>query len=249
MCPVLFKIGSISIYSYGVMVALAFCVCTYMIWVNAPRAGMKREKVVDFVTVIMISGIIGARLLHVAINAEYYLKHPIECFMLTRGGLAFYGGVMLSFFAGIIYLRMHNLPVLRTGDLVAPYAALGQAIGRIGCFLNGCCYGAPTDSSLGVVFPGNFYYRYPTQIYESILLIFIFIILRGFFSKGHFKGRLIFVYLMLYSVQRFFLDYLRGDLAVVYRNLTFSQLLSACIFIIGFIGIIWRGKSWKSIKS
>jgi len=157
MHPILLKIGPITVYSYGVMVSLAFAVCAFLIWYNAPLARIPREKVLDLVIVILISGIIGARALHVILNFNYYRIHPLDTIMLFKGGLAFHGALISSLIGAIVFLKINAVPICSTADLVAPYAALGQAIGRIGCFLNGCCFGKISGSGyFGVIFSGAY---------------------------------------------------------------------------------------------
>lgn len=243
MHPILFTVGPIQIYSYGVMVSLAFAICSFLIWRTAPRVGLDREKVLDFIIVILVFGIIGARFLHVAANFRYYIKHPFEIILLTKGGLAFYGGVLFSIIAGIIYLRKNSIPIWKAGDLIAPYVALGQSIGRIGCFLNGCCYGiicAPAHLHLGVIFRGDTLHRYPTQIFATIILLFIYMALRFMLERQILKENLFLVYLILYSFQRFFMEFLRGDINRILWNLTLSQLISVCVFITALTMLIRR---------
>jgi len=246
MFPVLFKCGPITIYSYGVMVSLAFAIGVYLMRGRADAFGVAKEKIIDFMMVILISGIIGARILHVIVNLGYYRFNPIEIFMITKGGLAFYGGLIASTIAGIVFIKVNRMPVWNTGDLTAPYIALGQAIGRIGCFLNGCCYGvACKETIFAVKFPGDTVYRVPTQLIASIVLLFMYGILRYFAEKKIFKGNLFFVYLAMYSVQRFSVEFLRGDLDRGFLNLTVSQHISAIVLIIASAIFFIRMKHGK----
>ncbi len=241
MHPILFNLGPVTIYSYGVMVSLAFATCAFLIWYNAPRVNISREKVLDLVIIILIWGIVGARLLHVISNFAYYKKYPLEIIMLTRGGLVFYGGLIFSFIAGIIFLRRNSIPIWPVADLFSPYIALGQAIGRIGCFLNGCCFGKATQLTyFTVIFPDETVYRYATQVYAYIILLLIYAVLRFMLQRSIFKNYLILVYFMLYSLQRFFSEFLRGDVPEVFLRLTLSQIISVAIFFMAFILFVWR---------
>lgn len=241
MHPILFKIGPVEIYSYGVMISLAFMACTFLMWRNAHLVGMDRHKVLDFVIVILVFGILGARLLHVAANYRYYMGRLYEIPMLTHGGLAFYGGLIFAIIAGIIFLKKNALPIWRTGDLIAPYAALGQAIGRIGCLLNGCCYGTPCPSGyIGIIFPSDIVPRHPTQVYATLALLVIFVILHITLTKGYLKGRIFLLYLILYSFQRFFLEFLRGDVQHIYCGMTLSQVISIFVFLTAGLIFLWR---------
>ncbi len=241
MHPILFKIGPIIIYSYGVMVSLAFAVCAFLIWYNAPLVGIPGRKVLDLVIVILISGIVGARCLHVISNFDYYKIYPLDIIMLFKGGLAFHGGLIFSFIGGIVFLRINSIPICPAADLVAPYVALGQAIGRIGCFLNGCCFGKPCAISyFGVIFPDETVYKHPTQIYAFMTLLLIYMVLRFMLQKNILKNNLILIYFMLHSSQRFFIDFLRQDMSKVSFGLTLSQIISIGLFFIACGVFIWR---------
>ena len=167
--------------------------------------------------------------------------------MLHKGGLSFYGGFIVALTCAVVFLKRRHLPGLKILDIFVPYLALGQAIGRIGCFLNGCCYGKPTDFVLRVYFPGEFVARHPVQIYSSLNLLLIFIILRTFQAKkkGETKisGQIFLLYCLLYSGMRFFMEYLRGDHLPVFANLTIHQLISVGIFIVSGIFL------WKRLRS
>jgi len=239
MHPVLIKIGPLTVYTYGVFVSAAFALSAYLMWYNAPLRNFQREKVLDFVVVILISGIIGARLLYVILNLDYFKKNPIEIVMLNRGGLAFHGGLLFSFFGGIYFLLKNSIPLRDAGDLVAPYAALGQSIGRIGCFFNGCCIGKPgAPYYLGFKFLGDQVYRHPVQLYEAAILLILHMLLRFMLQKNILKHNLFFFYLTAYSFERFFMDFLRADLPNIFMKLTLSQIFSVIILFIGFAAIV-----------
>ncbi|MBU4140453.1 MAG: prolipoprotein diacylglyceryl transferase, partial [Candidatus Omnitrophica bacterium] len=192
---------------------------------------------------LAVSAISGARALYVLQNLKFYINHPQQILMLHRGGLSFYGGFVLATIFAVVFLKRQRLPVLKTFDIVCPYLALAQAIGRIGCFLNGCCYGKPAGSGLRVYFPGQDIARQPVQIYASLSLLLIFIILRTFQAKRgkkiYFSGQIFLLYCLLYSISRFFMEYLRGDNLPLLANLTVHQLISIGIFV--SVSIIW----WK----
>lgn len=254
MYPILFELGPFKIYSYGFSLAIAFIVATYLAKLEASRQGIAGEKILDLSLCIAISGILGARILYVLQNLEFYLENPVQILMLSRGGLSFYGGFILAAICANIFLKRKHLPFVKTFDIVIPYLALAQAIGRIGCFLNGCCYGKPTDFILRLYFPGQNIARHPVQIYNSLNLLLIFGILRIFQSKrravGYLSGQTFLLYCLLYSTMRFFMEYLRGDHLPVFVNLTIHQLISAGIFIISCL--IWwkkwpfRLERWKN---
>lgn len=150
---------------------------------------------------------------------------------IWKGGLAFYGGLLLAIPVSIIFMIKNKMPVLKTADLIAPYLALGHSIGRIGCFFNGCCFGKPVVYKfLGVTYPFDTIPRYPTQLYAVFCLLLIFVILRVMQNKPRFSGFIFSMYLILYSTQRFFIDFLRGDNPTFSFGLTISQIISLFIF-------------------
>ncbi|MDP3790136.1 MAG: prolipoprotein diacylglyceryl transferase [Candidatus Omnitrophota bacterium] len=231
MHPILFQIGNFKIYSYGVMVALGFLAAVYLTGAEAKRRGISPGKIFDIYLYVMIFGIIGARLLHVILDIGYYAGHPLDIIMINRGGLAFQGGLVFGIIAAIIAIKKSGLSILNTADMMIPYVALAQSIGRIGCFLNGCCYGI---SDL-----------YPTQIYLSVFFLAMFVILKKIY-EGATTGGIVFTwYLLLFSSGSFFLDFLRGDLEIVFFNLRVSQLISAVIFLLGLFML--AGLRWKTI--
>ncbi len=233
MHPILFEIGPFTIRTYGVLVAVAFLTGFLLIYKEARKENFYPNKILDLELVILIFGIIGARLLHILVNMDFYSKNLFEVFLIWKGGLALYGGLILAVAAGWVFLLANKIPVKKTGDLIAPYIALGQSIGRIGCFLNGCCYGKPI---------GNTSYIHPTQIYASAALIIAFVVLKIAQKKPPFNGFVFFLYLVLYSFQRFFIDFLRADTPVYFGSLTISQIISIGVFLLG-TGFIARGLS------
>jgi phosphatidylglycerol:prolipoprotein diacylglycerol transferase len=177
----------------------------------------------------------GARILYVIENTSYYLRNPIEVIMLQRGGLSWFGGLIFGLISGVIYLKKKNLSVYKTFDLIIPFVALGQAIGRIGCLLNGCCFGKL--SKFGLYYQVHKLVLVPTQVYSSLSLIFIFIILRFLQDRPHKEGTIFFVYLILYSLKRFFIEFWRADHEIFFLGLTLFQIISILIFLCALIKI------------
>lgn len=233
MHPILFKIGPFTLYSYGFFVAAAFLVSSILILREASRSGIKRESVLDVLIALLLGGLIGGRALFVAINLKYFLSNPLHVFMLSEGGMAFHGGLAGGILGVYLACRARKISFWGTLDLVSPYAALGHAIGRIGCFMNGCCYGKPAISGPGVVFPGDTVARIPTQIYESVLLLVLFIALKGVWRKRSFDGQVFSAYIMLYALLRFAMEYLRGDNPQIASGLTLPQLISIGMLVLG----------------
>lgn len=233
MHPIIFKIGFVTIYSYGFFAAVSFLTVVFLLSLEFKKAGLKKDLAVDLCFYLLVSGIIGARFLHVVLNADYYLDNLKEIFMLQHGGLAWQGGFGAACAAGFFFLKRNHLNIGQICDIVIPYAVLGQAIGRIGCYFNGCCYGKETNFVLGVILPGMKETAHPAQLYSSFLLVLLFLILKNIERKKYFDWQVFFSYLMLYSVMRFSLDFLRGDLPVSFLGLTVSQVISVISFFIG----------------
>lgn len=232
MHPELFKIGSITIYSYGVMVAIGFLVSVFLAQQEALRKNWDKNLIVDAAFVLIISGLIGARLLFVILNLDYFSQHPLEIILINRGGLVWYGGLLVSIFSLWVFTRIRKQDFLSFLDFLAPYACIGQAFGRLGCFFRGCCYGKPTDSWLGIYFPIYDQVIYPTQLLSVLKLVIIFVILRLLSKKVSFRGGIFFTYLMLYSLGRFLIEFLRGDSDFLFLGLTPFQLMSIPLFLI-----------------
>ena len=207
------------------MLALAFLVCSFLARRRAASIGLDGEKILDLMILLIISGVIGGRIMFVLLDFGYFKARPLDIFKLWEGGLVWYGGFILAVISGAVFLRIYKMPVLKTADLIMPYIALGQSIGRIGCFLNGCCYGKTT--------------ALPTQLFESAAMFIVYLILRRRIPSN---GRTLFLYLILYSVFRFFNEFLRGDNMLAVMGLTFSQFISVIIFTAAVI-------LWKNIPS
>ena len=244
MYPVLFKVGPFTFYTYGALVALAFIVGFSLIYREACRKNFYSDKILDLEVVILVSGIIGARFLHVAVNLDLYKDNLLSTLFVWQGGLAFYGGIITAIAASIIFLRIKKMPIIKTGDFLAPYLALGHAIGRLACFFNGCCYGKATDGkSFGIVFHVvDNVARHPVQLFSSLGLFGIFCILMILKRYRFFGGFLFSLYLLLYSMQRFCMDFLRGDNPTYLYNLTISQIISVAIFCISILMMLFLPK-------
>ncbi len=248
MHPILFKLGPLTIYSYGVMVALGFIVALTLAGREAGRSGkIEPAKILDLGFYLLLSGIIGARITYVLLNIKEYLSNPLEIFMLSHGGLIFYGGFVCSILTAAFFLKKWKISFWRAADLLSPYLALGHSIGRIGCFLNGCCYGKDTSLPLGMKFPELSGPVHPTQLYSSLALLFIFLVLRFLQPRFTREGRLFLLYICLYSGFRFLIEFLRGDNPACFFSLTFSQVLSAILFFAALA--IFLVKSQSSIRN
>jgi phosphatidylglycerol:prolipoprotein diacylglycerol transferase len=218
------------------MLAVAFLVSSSLAVFKAKRENVPPEIILNLAFIVLILGIIGARILYIVENFNYYLKNLDEIIILSRGGLSWFGGLLFGFLAGIIYLKKKALSVYKIFDLIAPFVALAQAIGRVGCLLNGCCFGKV--AKFGIYFKIHNAVLIPTQIYSSLLLIFIFILLRFLQDRPHKEGQIFYAYLVLYSVKRFFIEFLRQDNEITLLGLTLFQIISIALFCLAFLKLI-----------
>jgi len=236
MLPEICKIGPFTIYSYGLMLVLAFFLSTYLACLQAKKENFNPEKIFNLLFLIFISGLIGARLFYVFNNFNFYLRNPLEIVMLQHGGMSWFGGVILGSATAILFIKKNKLKVLEVLDLVVPFIALGQAIGRIGCLLNGCCFGKASE--FGMYFKVFDQVLIPTQLYSSLLLLLIFFLLRNIQNRKHFPGQVLRAYLLLYPIKRFFIEYLRNDSPRIFFGLTLFQILSLAMFSFSLLWLI-----------
>lgn len=243
MHPTAFQIGAFTIHSYGVMVALAFLAG---LW-TASRRGLREkfhpEEILDLGPWLIGGGIVGARIFYVI---EYWRESfaggPLsEIFMIQHGGLVFYGGFFGAALAGIFFARRRKMPLWKTADVLAPSVALGSVFGRIGCLLNGCCYGRECSAPWAVHFPsGHETYPFgvhPTEIYDALLNFILYLALAWIFRRKKFDGQVFAVFLMAYAATRSFVEMFRGDYSAahVHGGLTPAHLVSLGIFAAGAV--------------
>jgi len=219
MHPIIVKIGPFTIYSYGIMVAIAFLFGIFIARREAVRKNIKPGLVYDLGFYLLIGSIIGARIYYILFfGLKDFLAEPASIFKVWQGGLAIHGGIFGGIITGIIFSNARKISFWALADLIAPSIILGQAIGRIGCYLNGCCYGINNQ---------------PTQIYELILDFIGFLLLWGLRKKIRFKGGLFLLYLMTYSVIRIIVSQFRADNLYLWNTgITLAGLSSLIIFII-----------------
>lgn len=243
MLPEICKIGIFTVYSYGLMLVLAFFTASYLASLQAKKEGIDPEVIFNLCFTVFICGIIGARVFYVFNHLSDYWHNPLEVFMLQRGGLAWFGGAIAGHLAAIVFIEKHKLNLFKVLDLLVPFVALGQAIGRIGCLLNGCCYGRPSE--FGIYFKTFHQHLIPTQLYSSLLLLVIFFILRYIQNKKHVTGLVVATYLLLYAVKRFFIEFLRNDTPRSIFGLTIFQVLAVAMFVASiliFVKIAYRNR-------
>ena len=248
MHPVLFHIFGKEIYSYGVMAALGF-LAAILTWTWLGRREKRREGFAsDLGFWLMAAGIVGSRAAYVAANWDFYRAAPLDIVRIDRGGLIFYGGLILASLALVLFARRNRLPVWHLADFAIPGLAIGHALGRIGCFLNGCCYGRPAGDHVcgqlcGVVYPpaaepGQLFAGialYPVQLIEALCLLAIWFALLHAYPRRKKDGSVFALYLVLYPPCRFLLEFLRGDERLPWLLLDAAQAISVALLLAGIL--------------
>ena len=223
------------------MVILGFFAGAYLASRLARERGLDGDAFMDGAVVMLFASVAGARLLFVALNWKEYAGHPLDVAALWRGGMSFHGGLIAGVGAGLLVMRWRKLPVLAMADAAAPGLALGYAIGRVGCLLNGCCYGGPTHLPWGMHFPDAdpALLYHPAQIYASIINLGIVGALVYAYRKPHRVGQILALYLGAYSVYRFGIEALRKGVTaqVLAFGLTEAQVFS--LFVIAAAAVWW----------
>jgi len=215
--PTIVKFGSFAIHSYGLLLAIAFLVAIQLFLVRGKARGLPEDRLSTLSLWLLVLAIAGGRILFVLTHWDEYKVDPLAIIRLWEGGLILYGGYALAIAGGIVYVRRAGLPVWRVGDAAAPSMAIGVGIGRLGCFLNGCCYGLPTTLPWGIQFPPESYsstvfpnqHLHPSQLYMSGAGFLLFFALLALDRKRRFDGWLFWTYIALDAGLRFLIDFTR----------------------------------------
>lgn len=241
MHPELFTIFGFTIYTYGVILALAYLSAIALSVWRARQIGLDSKIMVDLSIIVLIAAIVGAKLFYVIGHLPELIQQPGRWFDILRAGGVFQGGLILAVIAGIWYLRHKKQPVWTFTDVIAPSIALGQAIGRLGCVCAGCCYGKPagdlpwaiTFHEHGIAAPTGVP-LHPVQLYESALMLLVFIVLMVAWKRRSFPGQIFWIYIIVHSVVRGgIIEWFRGDHGAVFLGLTGQQLISVFTFVAG----------------
>jgi phosphatidylglycerol:prolipoprotein diacylglycerol transferase len=250
MHPILFKIGSISVKSYGLMIAIGVIAAVLLSAHRSKKLGLDPEIISDLAIYAVVGGFLGAKLLFWIVELTSIIHDPSYIVETLSSGFVVYGGIMGGIGTGYIYCRKKGLDFLAHLDLIVPSIALAQGFGRIGCFEAGCCYGRETHSIIGVVFKNSSSFAptnislIPTQLFSSGGDFLIAAILLYYSSKAKAKGQVSGLYMILYGVGRFVIEIFRGDPRGSVGMLSTSQFI--CIFMI-LIGIyVYNLSSRKS---
>jgi phosphatidylglycerol:prolipoprotein diacylglycerol transferase len=248
MYPILFRIGPVSVHAYGFMIALAFLIGIPISIHYARREGIKAETILDLAIYVIIAAIVGSRFFYVVGQWDEYKSNLPEIFMVQKGGLVFLGGLLLAVLVVVFYAKWKKTPMLKLLDALTPGTLLGYAITRVGCFLNGCCFGLPTRLPWGIEFPfGSLAYSYfpgekihPTQLYAVASMLVAFLIIALLYPRKKFDGQVFCWGLILYSVYRFLVEFLRYS-PIHWLGMTPSQWMVLVMAVVAVYGLVHKG--------
>ena len=249
MHPILFEIAGFPVYTYGVLLAAAYLLGLQFALVRARARGLDANRVMDLGIWIIISALIGAKLLLLIVDFDTFSQNPRELLTLLRSGGVFYGGLIAAVTVAMWYMRRHRLPVWGVSDAFAPGIALGHVIGRMGCFFAGCCFGRATDVAWAVTFTNEYAAQnvgtplhvpiHPTQLYEAGAELLILGALLLLERRGRaFPGRTFWSYMLFYGVTRFIIEFYRGDARGMVGDLSTSQFVSVILVPVSIIMLV-----------
>ncbi len=240
------QVGPLSLYTFGLLVMLGFVGGIFLARRLARERGLPGEAFPDAAAVILFASLAGARLLFVALNWGDYSARLADIIAIWQGGMSFHGGVIAGVVTGIVFMRRRRLPVLAMADAAAPALALGYAVGRLGCFLNGCCYGGPTGLPWAV--PGAYcqggdpaLHYHPAQVYAAVTNLALTALLVAAYRRPHRAGQVLALYVVGYSVYRFAIEALRAGVTatVLPIGLTEAQLFSLVCVVLAAGWWLW----------
>lgn len=247
MDPVCFTILGKDIYWYGVMFALSFIACATHWNMLGRREGRPPHFGSDLALVVMIAGIVGARLGYVLANFHEYVARPVEILRIDRGGLIFYGGFILSSLVTLAWAWKRGEALRAFVDFCITAIPLGHAFGRVGCFINGCCYGKPWDGPWAIFTAGAL--RHPVQLYESTFNVLLYAALLALYLRKKRDGVVLASYLIFYGAWRFSVEFLRGDERLSEAGLDVAQWISIGLITLGALLLLFLPARTKHVAS
>src|SRR5690349_8063509 len=253
MYPRLLELGPVTVYTYGLLLAAAYLLGLQLARVRASRRGLDGNRVLDLGIYIIISALIGAKLLLLVTDWSSFKADPRELLTLARSGGVFYGGLILAVIVALWYIRRAGLPLWTTCDVFAPGIALGHVVGRFGCLFAGCCYGRPTTKPWGITFTDAFAAAnvgtplgvplHPTQLYEAGAELVILLVLLWSERKRHpYAGRTFWLYMLLYAISRFVIEFYRGDDRGTVGIFSTSQFISVILAPLAIVMLVYLAR-------
>lgn len=262
MHPLLFELGPITVYTYGVLLAAAYLLGLKLAMVRAQARGFDQARVLDLGIYIIISALVGAKLLLFVTDFRTFISDPRELLTLARSGGVFYGGLIVAVVVAVWYIRRIGLPLWTTCDVFAPGIALGHVVGRFGCFFAGCCYGKPTTMPWAITFTDPFAATnvgtplnvplHPTQLYEAGAEGLILVLLLATEKRGkQFPGRTFWLYMLLYSITRYVIEMYRDDPRGSVGMFSTSQFISLVLGPLAVLMLVYlsrRGEGAPNVE-
>src|SRR5438874_3584010 len=253
MYPRLFELGPVTVYTYGVLLAAAYLLGLKLAMVRAQARGLDQTRVLDLGIYIIISALVGAKLLLLVTDFRTFTTDPTELLTLARSGGVFYGGLIVAVVVALWYIRRIGLPLWTTCDVFAPGIALGHVVGRFGCLFAGCCFGKPTTKPWGITFTDPFAASnvgtplgiplHPTQLYEAGAELLILVVLLATERKGRaFAGRTFWLYMLLYATSRFIIEIYRGDERGTVGMFSTSQFISILLAPLAVVMLVYLAR-------
>jgi phosphatidylglycerol---prolipoprotein diacylglyceryl transferase len=252
--PKLFEVGPFTVYTYGVLLAASYLLGLKLAMSRAKKRNLDANRVLDLGIYIIISALVGAKLLLLVTDFGTFRADPRELLTLLRSGGVFYGGLILAVTVALLYIRRVGLPLWTTCDVFAPGIALGHAVGRFGCLFAGCCYGKETSVRWAVTFTDPFAAAnvgtplnrplHPTQLYEAGAELLILGVLLWTERKGRpFAGRTFWLYMLLYAVSRFVIEFFRGDERGMVFVFSTSQFISLLLAPLALVMLVYLSRA------
>lgn len=253
MYPRLLELGPLTVYTYGVLLAAAYLFGLKLAMVRAKSRNLDQTRILDLGIYIIISALVGAKLLLLVTDFRTFTDNPRELLSLARSGGVFYGGLILAVIVALWYIRRIGLPLWTTCDVFAPGIALGHVVGRLGCLFAGCCYGKPTSVPWAITFTDPFAATnvgtplnvplHPTQVYEAGAEALILLVLLGTESRGRpYPGRTFWLYILLYSISRYLIEIYRGDPRGAIGIFSTSQFISLLLAPLAIGMLLYLGR-------
>src|SRR5215467_5704570 len=245
--------GTVTVYTYGVLLAAAYLLGLQLALTRAKARGLDSTRVMDLGIYIIISALVGAKLLLLVTDFQTFRSNPAELLNLVREGGVFYGGLIVAVTVALLYIKRVGLPLWTTCDVFAPGIALGHVVGRFGCFFAGCCFGKPTNVPWAITFTDPFAASnvgtplnqplHPTQLYEAGAELFILIALLTTERKGRpYPGRTFWLYMLLYAISRFIIEFYRGDERGTIGMFSTSQFISILLAPLAIVMLVYLSR-------
>jgi phosphatidylglycerol:prolipoprotein diacylglycerol transferase len=252
--PELFSIGPVTLYSYGVLLAVSYLLGLWLAMRRAKAWGLDPSRVLDLGIYIIIAALVGAKVLLLIVDFDQFSRSMTDLLSLARSGGVFYGGLILAVLVAFWYIHKHRLPFWTTCDVFAPGIALGHVTGRLGCLAAGCCYGRPADVPWAITFTNPLAATnvgtplgiplHPTQVYEAGAELLILGFLMATERRGrYFAGRTFWLYMFLYAVSRFAVEIYRGDPRGEVLGLSTSQFISVILAPLSVAMLVWLARA------